>query len=298
MNKQDVQHRYMTTAEVAAYLRLKERKIYDLVSQGAIPCTRATGKLLFPRESIDLWVMNHLEGDELTSRPIPPVLAGSQDPLLDWAVRETTINLATLCHGSSDGVRRLLEGDAMVAGLHLVEPGTGRYNQPAHLGLGGLRDLVIIHWARRRQGLLVAAGNPLQIRSLGDLPRVNARVAQRQPDAGADALFRWLLQRDGIDRESLRLTPHAALSEDDLALSVSAGEADAGVAVEASAQRHGLDFIPLHDEQFDLAMRRRSYFEAPVQALMTFARTERFRERVAAMAGYDISLLGQVAYNA
>jgi len=43
----------MDTREVAAYLRLKERRIYDLVRQRAIPHVRATGKLLFPRAKID-----------------------------------------------------------------------------------------------------------------------------------------------------------------------------------------------------------------------------------------------------
>ncbi len=70
---------YLTTAEAAAYLRLKERKVYDLVSQGVIPCVRVTGKLLFPRQRIDLWLMNHLEGDDAVSSPTPPVLAGSPD---------------------------------------------------------------------------------------------------------------------------------------------------------------------------------------------------------------------------
>ena len=68
---------YLTTAEAAEYLRLKERKVYDLVSQGVIPCVRVTGKLLFPRQRIDLWLMNHLEGDDAVSSPTPPVLAGS-----------------------------------------------------------------------------------------------------------------------------------------------------------------------------------------------------------------------------
>lgn len=52
---------YLTTAEVADYLRLKERKVYDLVRQGHIPCSRATGKLLFPRQHIDMWVLSHLK---------------------------------------------------------------------------------------------------------------------------------------------------------------------------------------------------------------------------------------------
>ena len=40
----------MDTREVAAYLRLKERRIYALVRENAMPHVRATGKLLFPRE--------------------------------------------------------------------------------------------------------------------------------------------------------------------------------------------------------------------------------------------------------
>ena len=102
---------YLTTAEVADYLRLKERKVYDLVRQGHIPCSRATGKLLFPRQHIDMWVLSHLEGDQAQRQPPPPVLAGSQDPLLEWAVRESGSDLASLCQGSGDGVRRL-QGDA------------------------------------------------------------------------------------------------------------------------------------------------------------------------------------------
>ncbi len=66
---------YLATVEVAEYLRLKERKVYDLVSQGVIPCVRVTGKLLFPRQRVDLWLMNHLEGDDAVSSTTPPLPA-------------------------------------------------------------------------------------------------------------------------------------------------------------------------------------------------------------------------------
>lgn len=290
--------RYLTTQEVAAYLRLKPRKVYDLVREGVIPSTKVTGKLLFPREVIDLWLMNHLEGDQRSTRPVPPVVAGSQDPLLDWALREAGAGLATLCRGSADGARRLLEGEAMVAGLHILDPESGRYNIPSRLGLGGMRDLVILRWARRRQGLLVAPGNPKRIQCITDLARPDLCIAHRQPEAGADTLFRWLLQREGLNRSRLNLTPHPALTEDDLALSVHQGEADAGLAVEAAARRHGLMFIPLHWECFDLAMRRRSYFEPAVQGLMHFARHPRLQAHADEMQGYDLSQLGRVVFNA
>jgi len=289
-------HAYLTTAEVADYLRLKERKVYDLVRQGAIPCVRVTGKLLFPRQSIDLWLMNHLEGDQARARPVPPVLAGSQDPLLEWAVRESGSQLALLCQGSGDGVRRLLDGQAMLAGLHLLDGDSGGYNEPARLGLGGMRDLVMVRWARRRQGLLLAPGNPLGIRSLADLACPEVRVAHRQPDAGASRLLAWLLER--IRAERLHFTAHPSLSEDDLALAVRQGEADARLGVEAAARRQGLDFLPLHEECFDLAHRRRSYFEPSLQRLLAFARESRFTERAAALGGYEIGELGRVVYNA
>ncbi len=289
---------YLTTAEVAAHLRMKERKVYDLVRQGLIPCTRATGKLLFPRDSIDLWVMSHLKGDQAPRDPIPPVLAGSHDPLLDWAVREAGCDLAFLCNGSGDGVQRLLRDEAMIAGLHVIDPGTGAYNSPEQLGLAAMRDVVIIHWARRSQGLLLQPGNPAGIHGLEDLPSTGVRVAHRQRAAGTDTLFHWLLEQRGIDAAVLRFTPHPSLSEDDLALSIREGEADAGLAVEAAARRHGLDFIPLHEESFDLAMRRRVYFEPRVQRLLAFAHSDRLRSRAEAMGGYDMAEFGSVVYNA
>jgi putative molybdopterin biosynthesis protein len=289
---------YLTTAEVAAYLRLKERKVYDLVRQGEMPCVRITGKLLFPRQVIDLWAMNHLEGDQQSATPVAPVLAGSHDPLLEWAMRESGAGLASLCRGSMDGARRLLEGRVMLAGLHVLDPHSGAYNSPAMLGLGGMRDLVIIHWAVRQQGLLLPPGNPLGLRGLADLARPGLRVAHRQPEAGADTLFRSLLERSGLDHAALRLTDHPSLSEDDLALAIREGVADAGIAIEAAARRHGLEFIPLHFEKFELAIRRRNYFEPPVQRLLEFGRGARLREQARLMGGYDVSALGAVAYNA
>ncbi|HDZ46150.1 hypothetical protein LCGC14_0055320 [marine sediment metagenome] len=291
-------HAYLTTAEVATYLRLKERKVYDLVSQGQIPCSRVTGKLLFPLQQIDLWVLSHLEGDQVQRLSVPLVVAGSQDPLLEWSIRESGSDLATLCQGSGDGVRRLLDGKAMLAGIHLLDAATQRYNEPSVLGLSGMRDLLIVRWAKRRQGLLVRADNPLKINALKDLQQSNVRVAHRQPDAGAAKLLNYLLEQAGIDSSAIDWTSHPSLSEDDLALSICQGEADVGLGVEAAAHRQQLGFIPLCEEPFDLIMQRRNYFEPAVQRLFAFTLQARFIHRAEALGGYDISELGKVIYNA
>lgn len=288
----------LTTTEVADYLRLKERKIYDLVRQGEIPHARVTGKLIFPRQAVDRWVMKHLEGDQAGRDVTPPVYAGSSDPLLDWALRESGSELAQLCNGSGEGVTRLLDGRAQLVGLHIVDRHTGTFNDPVRCGLGGMRDLVMLRWARRTQGLVLPPGNPLGIRGIEDLQRTDLRLSQRQPGAGAQALLLHLLDRAGLHPPPAPSAGHAALDEDAVAVEVGSGRADCGLAIEAAARRHGLDFIALIDEPLDLALKRRSYFEPPVQRLMAFVQTSRFREYAAAMGGYDVSECGRVLYNA
>ena len=100
---------YLTTREVADLIRLKERKVYDLVATGAIPCVRVTGKLLFPRSLIEAWLARHAEygGGAETLQRRPNICAGSHDPLLDWALREAGTDLAVSFGGSLSGLERL-----------------------------------------------------------------------------------------------------------------------------------------------------------------------------------------------
>ena len=69
-----IQPELMTTKEVAAYLRIKERKVYDLISTRQIPCSRVAGKWLFPKVLIDLWVVQNSEGSSNLSTALdrPP----------------------------------------------------------------------------------------------------------------------------------------------------------------------------------------------------------------------------------
>jgi len=289
---------FFNTAEVADYLRLKERTIYELVRTKQIPCSRVTGKLLFPRQLVDLWVTRQTEFAGPDLRPAPPVAAGSHDPLLEWALRQSGSELALLAGGSDDGLRRLVVNKAIVAGIHLLDPASGDYNRPAVQALGGLADVVLIEWAKREQGLVVARDNPRGIRSPADLGREGVRVLRRQEGAGAQVLLRHVLAETKLRLDDLPGPAQPALTETDIASAILDGKADAGVAVRAVAQRHKLGFVPLRWERFDLTMHRRDYFEPPVQKLLAFARTPEFAERAQVLGGYDLAAAGTVNYNA
>jgi excisionase family DNA binding protein len=161
----------MTVNEVADYLRVRERTIYELVRTQRIPSCKLSGKLLFPKRLIELWVAQSADYPQAAvhlSSP-PPVIAGSHDLLLEWSVRESNCELAILVGGSTSGLHRLLSGQAVACGVHLFDPATGEYDASALAKtLPGL-DFVVIKWARRLQGLVVAPGNPLKIGSIADL---------------------------------------------------------------------------------------------------------------------------------
>lgn len=288
---------YLTTAEICDYLRLKERTIYDLVARRAIPCSRATGKLLFPRRLVDRWVEAHVEMQDRSAAEPPPIVAGSSDPLLEWALRESGSSLASLFEGSQAGLQRFARGEVLAVGLHLRDS-DGGYNREAVRTLAGAADLLLLQWAWREQGFLVRSGNPLKLQSVADLATKAPRLVLRQRGSGSDTLLQALLADAGLAAADLNIAGRVALTETDVAIAVADGAADCGMAVGAVARRFGLDFVPLARERFDLALRRRSFFEPPLQRLFAFARTEAFRQRTEALGHIDVSGTGTVELNA
>ncbi|MCH8238292.1 MAG: substrate-binding domain-containing protein, partial [Proteobacteria bacterium] len=111
-------------------------------------------------------------------------------------------------------------------------------------------------------------------------------------------LFAYLVAQAGLKMAELDVLDRPARNETDLGLAVQEGQADAGLAVQSVAKQYRLDLQPLHRERYDLLLRRRDYFEAPVQALLAFAASDAFKAKAADMAGYDVSGLGGVVWNA
>lgn len=286
----------MTTGEVADYLRVKERTIYEMVARQTIPFSRATGKLLFPRRLIDAWLEAQTELPASGIAAAPPIYAGSNDPLLEWALRQSGSGLAVLASGSMHGLAELAAGRAVMAGCHLLDPDSGQWNIAAVKSHLPGASHVLIHWARRTQGLITAPGNPLGITGLQDAADRRLRFATRAEGAGSQRLLDVLLSREGLTAASLAAANRPVETHADLAALIETGEADCGLGLQAAAGHLG--FLPLvADESFDLVMTRRDYFEPPMQMLLAFARSDSFAQRGRHLGGYDLTGLGTVRWN-
>ena len=286
---------YLTTKELAELLRIKERKVYDLAASGEVPCSRAMGKLLFPREAVNAWLVRRSSGLEgLTPAPRPNVFLGSHDPLLDWALRQSQCGIATYFDGSLDGIARFARGEGVATGLHIYDADHDDWNTPLVRERCGSQPVVLVQWAKRLRGFILGEESKSLVRSLADLK--GRRIAPRQAEAGAHSLFLHLLERAGLAPDDLDLLPPVR-TETDAALAVLDGKAEAAFGLAALAAQYRLPFLPVQEERFDLVVDRRAWFEPPLQRFLAFCRSEAFVSRARELEGYDVAEFGTVHFN-
>lgn len=290
--------RLFTTSEAATYLRIKERKLYELVSENAIPCTKVTGKWLFPKHELDRWLSDSLiMPNGLQPAEPMPIVGGSHDTLLEWALRESRCGFATLPEGSGAGLQRFIAGKLAAAAIHLHASDEDRdANLDAMKSEPNLHRAVLVAFARREQGIVVAAGNPLGLSGIRDLAKSGLRIAVRPAGAGAQLLLDASLEREHIDPSELNFVSPPSPTGFDIAQAIRNGHADCGMATRSVANAAGLDFVPLVWERFDLVISQREFFRPPMQAFLSFLKTPALKSRAEDSGGYDISMTGEIRY--
>lgn len=211
-------------------------------------------------------------------------------------LRHPELKIAATNVGSLGGLLALQRGETHISGTHLLDPETGVYNIPAIKKTIAGVPVVLVHLARREQGVLVAAGNPKSIRGLADLTSVGVRFVNRQAGSGTRVLLDYELGRLGIDPASISGYEHEQFTHTAVAVAVASGLADAGLGVRAAARTLGLEFIPVASEQYDLLFSRSFFDSARGAQLLAVMRSQGFREAVAALGGYDTRLAGQILF--
>jgi len=270
-----------------------------MVAEGTVPCTKVTGCWLFPKADLDHWLASSVSRPAgLTQREPTPIVGGSHDPLLDWALRESGSGLATLAVGSEAGFNRFIAGETIAAAIHLhaLEDPEADANIEAVTGRNDLQDTVMIAFCRREQGFLLAPGNPLKIHSIENAIAKRARIAVRPKGAGAQLLLLSLLHKAKATVDQLNPVSPVCPTGPDIAQAIRAGRADIGIATRSVANSAGLDFVPIVWEPFDLLMRQRDYFHPPIQTLIQFLRSEELTTRAQEMGGFDLGAAGTVRF--
>jgi len=291
---------FLTTQEVADLLRVKQRKVYDLVSREQIPCSRVTGKLLFPRDEILAMIAQQSRSVadlaiDTERQTLPPIILGSHDPLLEATLKACGSSMPTLIEHSLAGLDRFEKGEGVATGLHVYEPEMGKWNVSGVTERFASRSVVLLTWAQRSRGLLVHPSKTESIKGMTDLPA--CRLAVRQKGSGSYGLLEHLLMSHcGLSVEEIKQRSNA-LSETDAAMQVLEGKADATLGLSAFASRFALDFVPLVEERFDLLIDRKAFFDEEFQTLVKYTKTPAFERLLSEFPGYRMDSIWQVQFN-
>ncbi len=152
--------------------------------------------------------------------------------------------------GSMGGLAAAKRGECDIAGIHLMDPATGRYN--AHLLTSAL---TLVPGYGRMQGVVFRHGDArFEGRSAADAVRAaladpECTMVSRNAGSGTRVIIDQLLGAHRPPGFGVQTRSHNAV-----AAAVAQGRADWGVAINTVATTYGLGFLPLQEERYDFVV--------------------------------------------
>lgn len=297
----------MNTKEVAEYLDIHEKQVYALIKSGRIPCTKVTGKWIFPKKFIDEWIEQNAkdglkQARKKSSQISGAVLAaGSNDPVLDMLLTATKkahpdFYIFSANIGSTQGLKALNSGMTEIALSHLYDAESGKYNIP-YLGKY-LPDIspVVVNLFKRDIGFIFTQEKAGSVKGFESLTCDNIRFINRQEGSGTRLLIDYYLEKESISKEKITGYQNEVYTHFEVGLAIVSGQADVGIASAAISNLLGLSFLPITSECFDMIMDQSTYFQPGVQSFIETLKADSFRSRVEKIGGYDFIDSGKLLY--
>ena len=285
---------YLTTKEIARYLRINEKKVYALVAEGKLPAARISGKWLFPKHVIDEWMEKHtrIPGAGLMGAMLDElvVVQGSDDWLFSKVTgrfqERSSVPVVSSRVGSLAGIAAIDQGKAHLAGCHVK-------NEQVKKSIVGGQGCYLVNLFTREQALIFDGSRHPDVSGLVGVVEQGITFAGRQPLSGTQRLTERLLTEQGLDPAGL--TAGGTFSSHlELALAIRTGKAGAGVGTVQAARMAGLDFVPLATEAYKLAIPLSFASHPQMVRLLDFLLSELGAAAGEEPAGYDLASLGKM----
>jgi putative molybdopterin biosynthesis protein len=295
----------MNTKEVAQYLDIHEKQVYILIKAGRIPCTRVTGKWIFPAKLIDEWIeTNAQKGLKQARKRIDKIsgallASGSNDPILDLlltAIKKNhpDFNIFSANTGSVGGLEALNTGLTDIAFSHLFDPETGDYNAPYLKQYCPGNQPLIVNLFYRQIGFIIVKSMSDIFKGWESITRKKFRFVNRQRGSGIRILFDNELKNRGIAGSDISGYENEVYTHFEVGLSLVSGEADVGIASAAVAKILDLNFQPLVSERFDMILEKNTFFQPAIQAFIETLQSDQFKNRVGKIGNYNFKDAGRI----
>ncbi len=230
------------------------------------------------------------------------VVTGSHDPLIDEVadllkIEQSGVTIASSHVGSMGGIMAIKRKEAHLGGIHLLDEKTGDYNisyLEKYFPKGGV---ILVAGLLRKQGLIVAKGNPHHIKGFADLANESIDYVNRQKGSGTRILCDYLLQQAGLSSKQITGYERVEFTHTAVAAQIAAGTADAGLGIYSAAKIYELDFVPICNEAYDFLILASAIESPKVQQFLQILQSAELKNRLIALGGYEVNNIGQVKYS-
>jgi excisionase family DNA binding protein len=302
----------MTTKEVAEYLGIHEKQVYALIKDNKIPCTRLTGKWIFPKSLIDEW----LNLDARSSIELPDeahkdkrpqeknyiLAAGSNDPILDILLNDLRriapeTNIFSCSTGSTEGLKLLEKGLTDISFCHIFDPETEEYNIPFIKSYFKDKKVAVVHLFYREIGFVTHPKHKKTVADFHEIKKRDIKIINRQPGSGTRLLLDYNLEKIGINPLDIKGYDNEVSTHFEVCMEILSEKADAGIASVTAAKLFNLPFKPIIKESFDMALSHSTFFDRTVQTFIKTLKSDEFRKRISHLGEYDFTNSGNIIYS-
>lgn len=305
------QNKSLSTQEVADILHVSKSTIYDLIRRGEINSYKIGRKVRFTQDDVDAYIARSRH--EHSTQPVKTVDTGStlltpadlgapeliisgQDVVLDILanyLQQEGLSAGRTYLSSFEGLLALYQDKVDVAACHLYD-GSG-YNAGFVRSLVPGIPAVLVNVSYRSVGFYVRRGNPKGIRGWEDLARRDVSILNRRPGSSSRILLDVQLKRLKLAASNIRGYEKIMRSHLTMAAAIAEGEADLAIGTERiSRQMDGIDFIPLMEERYDIALKKSRLDTPPVQKLVAVMNQPAFRRELSRFSGNDYRDSGKI----
>ena len=239
-------------------------------------------------------------GDKVTVSLLRPMadlartltIIGSHDPIIDEITdimkREQPDTVVSSSHvGSMGAIMAIKRGEAQMGAIHLLDESTGEYNNSyiaKHFPHGGVK---LLKGVKRVQGIMVAKGNPKNIKSFEDMARDDISYVNRQKGSGTRILCDFLIKDKGMDASKIYGYEREEFTHTAVAAQIATGTGDAGLGIYSAAKTYDLDFIPICNEEYDFLIAESALGSERIKRFIDALHSEELKTRLENLGGYE-----------
>lgn len=305
------QNKALSTQEVADILHVSKSTIYELIRRGEINSYKIGRKLRFTQDDVDAYIARSRH--EHSTMPVkkidtgstllnpqepaaPDIVISGQDVVLDILanyLQQEGVRAGRSYLSGFEGLLALYQDRVDAAACHLFDGNDFNTGFAAILVPG--TETALVNVSYRKRGFYVRRGNPKGIRGWEDLRRGDISILNRRPGSSSRILLDVQLKRMGIPGSGLKGYDRIMGSHLTMAAAVAEGEADLAIGTERiSRQMEGIDFIPLMEERFDIALKKRELNREPVVKMLELLNSGVFRREISRFSGNDYRDMGKI----